>query len=117
MVSRRLEALQRRLSTTVAPRGRSTGVRRSLSCVVIWYNLANSMTCSSRRSSLVAPTRTGGHRQSHLPPFTRVRRRQKLKDKGVKQILLVVVISALLTSSLLGQQIHSFDVKIGQRIN
>src|SRR6266550_7887015 len=83
MVSRRLEALQRRLSTTVARHGRSTGVKRSLSCVVIWYNPANSMTCSSRRSSLVAPTRTGGHKQSHLPPFTRVPRRQKLK--GVKR--------------------------------
>jgi len=34
----------------------------------------------------------------------------------VKQILLAVIISALLASSLLGQQIHSFDVKIGQRI-
>ena len=34
----------------------------------------------------------------------------------MKQILLAVIISALLTSSLLGQQIHSFDVKIGQRI-
>jgi len=34
----------------------------------------------------------------------------------VKQILLAVIISALLSSSLLGQQIHSFDVKIGQRI-
>jgi len=34
----------------------------------------------------------------------------------VKQILLAIVISALLVSSLLGQQIHSFDVKIGQRI-
>jgi hypothetical protein len=35
----------------------------------------------------------------------------------VKQILLAVIISALLASYLLGQQIHSFDVKIGQRIN
>ena len=34
----------------------------------------------------------------------------------MKQILLAVIISALLASSLLGQQIHSFDVKIGQRI-
>jgi hypothetical protein len=34
----------------------------------------------------------------------------------VKQILLAVIISALLASSLLGRQIHSFDVKIGQRI-
>ncbi|PYL98072.1 MAG: hypothetical protein DME27_06490 [Verrucomicrobia bacterium] len=34
----------------------------------------------------------------------------------MKQILLAVIISALLSSSLLGQQIHSFDVKIGQRI-
>jgi hypothetical protein len=34
----------------------------------------------------------------------------------VKQILLAVIINALLSSSLLGQQIHSFDVKIGQRI-
>jgi hypothetical protein len=34
----------------------------------------------------------------------------------VKQNLLAVMISALLASSLLGQQIHSFDVKIGQRI-
>jgi len=34
----------------------------------------------------------------------------------VKQILLAVTISALLASSLLGQQIHSFDVKIGHRI-
>ena len=34
----------------------------------------------------------------------------------MKQILLAIVISALLVSSLLGQQIHSFDVKIGQRI-
>jgi hypothetical protein len=34
----------------------------------------------------------------------------------VKQILLAIIISALLVSSLLGQQIHSFDVKIGQRI-
>jgi hypothetical protein len=34
----------------------------------------------------------------------------------VKQILLAIIISALLASSLLGQQIHSFDVKIGQRI-
>jgi hypothetical protein len=34
----------------------------------------------------------------------------------VKQILLAVIISALLANSLLGQQIHSVDVKIGQRI-
>jgi hypothetical protein len=34
----------------------------------------------------------------------------------VKQILLAVIISGLLASSLLGQQIHSFDVKIGERI-
>jgi hypothetical protein len=34
----------------------------------------------------------------------------------VKQILLAVIISALFASSLLGQQIHSFDVKIGERI-
>ena len=34
----------------------------------------------------------------------------------MKQILLAVIISALLASSLLGQQIHSFDVNIGQRI-
>ena len=34
----------------------------------------------------------------------------------MKQVLLAVIISALLASSLLGQQIHSFDVKIGQRI-
>ena len=34
----------------------------------------------------------------------------------MKQILLAVIISALLSSSVLGQQIHSFDVKIGQRI-
>ena len=34
----------------------------------------------------------------------------------MKQILLAIVISALLVSSLLGQQIHGFDVKIGQRI-
>jgi hypothetical protein len=34
----------------------------------------------------------------------------------VKQILLSIIISALLASSLLGQQIHSLDVKIGQRI-
>jgi hypothetical protein len=34
----------------------------------------------------------------------------------VKQILLAIIISALLASSLLGQQLHSFDVKIGQRI-
>jgi len=34
----------------------------------------------------------------------------------VKQILLAIIISALLASSLLGQQAHSFDVKIGQRI-
>jgi hypothetical protein len=34
----------------------------------------------------------------------------------VKQILLAIIISALFASSLLGQQIHSFDVKIGQRI-
>ena len=34
----------------------------------------------------------------------------------MKQILLAVIISGLLASSLLGQQIHSFDVKIGQRI-
>ena len=34
----------------------------------------------------------------------------------MKQILLAVIINALLASSLLGQQIHSFDVKIGQRI-
>ena len=33
----------------------------------------------------------------------------------MKQILLAVIISALLANSLLGQ-IHSFDVKIGQRI-
>jgi SAM-dependent methyltransferase len=63
--------------------GRTTGVRRSLSCVVIWHNLANLMTCSSRRSSLVAPTRTGGHRQSHLPPFTHALRRQKHVKRGI----------------------------------
>ncbi len=34
----------------------------------------------------------------------------------MKQILPAIIISALLASSLLGQQIHSFDVKIGQRI-
>ena len=34
----------------------------------------------------------------------------------MKQILLAVIISALLASSLLGQQIHSLDVEIGQRI-
>ena len=34
----------------------------------------------------------------------------------MKQILLAVTISALIAGSLLGQQIHSFDVKIGQRI-
>ena len=34
----------------------------------------------------------------------------------MKQILLALIISGLLASSLLGQQIHSFDVKIGQRI-
>ncbi len=34
----------------------------------------------------------------------------------MKQILLAVIISGLLANSLLGQQIHSFDVKIGQRI-
>jgi hypothetical protein len=34
----------------------------------------------------------------------------------VKQILLAIIISALLAGSLLGQQIHSLDVKVGQRI-
>ena len=34
----------------------------------------------------------------------------------MKQILLAIIISALLVSSLLGQQVHSFDVKIGQRV-
>src|SRR5438105_3431826 len=34
----------------------------------------------------------------------------------MKQILLAIIISALLASSLLGQQIHGFDVKVGQRI-
>ena len=34
----------------------------------------------------------------------------------MKQILPAIIISALLASSLLGQQIHSFDVKLGQRI-
>lgn len=34
----------------------------------------------------------------------------------MKQVLLAVIISALLASSLLGQQIHSLDVKIGERI-
>ena len=34
----------------------------------------------------------------------------------MKQIFLAVIISALLANSLLGQQIHSFDVKIGERI-
>jgi len=34
----------------------------------------------------------------------------------VKQILLAVIISALVASYLLGQQIHTFDVKIGERI-
>src|SRR6266550_2848611 len=34
----------------------------------------------------------------------------------MKQILLAIIVSALLASSLLGQQIHSFDVKIGERI-
>ena len=34
----------------------------------------------------------------------------------MKQILLAIIISGLLASSLLGQQIHSLDVKIGQRI-
>jgi hypothetical protein len=34
----------------------------------------------------------------------------------VKQILRAVIVSALLANSLLGQQIHSLDVKIGQRI-
>src|SRR5437762_4143921 len=34
----------------------------------------------------------------------------------MKQILLAIIISALLVSSLLGQQVHSFDVKVGQRI-
>ena len=34
----------------------------------------------------------------------------------MKQIFLAIIISVVLASSLLGQQIHSFDVKIGQRI-
>src|SRR5437870_12910731 len=34
----------------------------------------------------------------------------------MKQILPAIIISALLASSLLGQQIHSFDVKVGQRV-
>ena len=34
----------------------------------------------------------------------------------MKQILLAIILSALLAGSLLGQQIHNFDVKIGQRI-
>ena len=34
----------------------------------------------------------------------------------MKQILLAIIISALLAGSLLGQQIHSLDVKVGQRI-
>ena len=34
----------------------------------------------------------------------------------MKQILLAVIITGLLASSLLGQQIHSVDVKIGERI-
>ena len=34
----------------------------------------------------------------------------------MKQILLAIIISALLESSLLGEQLHSLDVKIGQRI-
>src|SRR5207302_7887813 len=39
------------------------------------------------------------------------------QDKTVKQILLpIIIISALLARSLLGQQIHSLDVKVGQRI-
>jgi hypothetical protein len=74
MVSRKLKAPRRPRSTTVAPNGPITGVRRSRSFVATWYSLANSMTRSSTRSSFNAPTRTGGPRQSHLLPFTRVRR-------------------------------------------
>src|SRR5205823_10011277 len=71
MVSKKLKAPRRRRSITVAPDGPITGVRRSRSFVATWYSLANSMTRSSTRSSLNAPTRTGGPRQSHLLPFTR----------------------------------------------
>ena len=35
----------------------------------------------------------------------------------MKQIVLAIIISAMVDSSVLGQQTHSFDVKIGQRIN